>query len=476
MLTWLANGSAALGWFTYDPEGNPYWMVGTGEVEDDRLVFPALYSARGGRFAEAFDPAQVERTPWGRVELALDCGSGAAEYQATAPGFGTGRFDLNVLARLAKPACPWVKPTLSDLYDFEWTELPVPAYTTPLSPVNFKMNSIADDGTVLGGGRWNGWAGVVRLRPGETEWERMLEGGGEPFVTPDGATIYAYRVIPSPPEETGRSTYDQLVMWREATGWQPLPGTVYATNHIYGMSQNGRWLTGTGRFVNHEGYAPPWKWSEETGQVLLEDYFATPFSISDDGNTLAGTAGPITVRAAIWINDAMQFLFDGNGVQLGLARACNADCGLIVGFGKYLSQPHPNWPLTWYRNRVGAITYLDQELPEGASPGGATVVNSDGSLIAGNLVIRESSSSRSFTDGWLWTQDTGSVSLRDILEGEGAFQFTDRWSRSIEDVSSDGTRLLFSGYTIAPQGSLQQYRAGVLRLIPKASEGAFHQP
>lgn len=476
VLTWLANGSAALGWFTYDPEGNPYWMVGTGEVEEDRLVFPALYSARGGRFGEAFDPAQVEHTPWGRVELALGCDSGAAEYEATASGFGSGRFDLEVLARLAKPACPWVKPTLTDLYDLEWTELPIPAYTTPLSPVHFEMNSIADDGTVLGGGRWDGWAGVVRLRPGGTEWEKLLEGGGQPFVTPDGATVYAYQVIPSPPEETGRSTYDQLVMWREATGWQPLPGTVYATNVTYGMSQNGKWLTGAGRFVNHEGYAPPWKWSEETGQILLEDYFATPLGISDDGDTVVGAILVFSSRAAIWIDNAMQFIFDNDGVQLGIARTCNADCSLIVGSGRYMGNPVPHSPLSWYRDHSGAVTYLDLSMPEGATASSAAVMSSDGSLIVGDQVVWEESLSKHLTDGWLWTQDTGAVSLRDILEGEGEFQLTDRWNRSIVDVSSDGTRILFSGYTTPPRGSLQQYRAGVLRLIPKTSGGAFHQP
>ena len=353
-LAWMANGDAALVWFTFDAEGNPYWLTATGRQEGERIVFPELISVRGGRFADPFEREDVIRTPWGRLELALECDTGEAVYEPTEEGFAEGQFDLTRLTRLESPACPWVRPKLTDLYDFEWTELPIPAYTTPLNPVHFEMHSIADDGTVLGGGRWDSWAGVVRLRPNETEWEKMLEGGGEPFVTPDGQTIYASRVVDAPPEETIRFTYRQLMMWREATGWQPLPGTIYPNNVTYGMSQNGNWLVGIGYSLN-ASRSYPWKWSEETGQITLGGS-ASPLGISNDGEIIVGSHALSTRRAVQWVNGEPQYLVDENhgGVQLGVARACNADCSLVAGF--YWNPPYsdnPNSRRAWYRRSSG---------------------------------------------------------------------------------------------------------------------------
>ena len=479
-LAWLANGDAALVWFTFDNEGKPYWMTAIGKPEDERIVFPELLSVQGGRFAEAFDPEAVTRTPWGRMELALECDAGQASYFPAEEGFAEGQLDLQRLTRLESPACPWVKPKLTDLYDLEWTELPVPAYTTPMNPVHFEMRSIADDGTVLGGGRWDGWAGIVRLRPGETEWEKMLEGAGEPFVTPDGKTIYASRNEPPPPEATNIVSARKLMMWREATGWQTLPGITNVTNVTYGMSQNGKWLVGTGRMGNGD-LTNQWKWSEETGQVILpNEFFAPlPLSISDDGEIIVGAARAIpawqTRRAVQWTSGEQHYLWDNDGNVLGNARACNADCSRVAGYYQNpVSVLTPDSLRAWYRELSGAVTYLD--MPEGATDNNVTAINSAGDLIAGVQSIWEQARSRFIVEGWLWTQDTGSVSLRNILEGDGEFQFTGRWRRNVMDVSSDGTRILLSGWTLVPNGQLQQYRAGVLRLIPKASQDVNSNP
>lgn len=490
-LTWSATGEAKLLWLTFDAQGEPYWLTGTGRQEGERIVFPALYlPERDRRMADVFGTAKAIPTDdetvqivdepirapsaWGRLELMLGCDAGEAAYFPTEPGFIEGGFALRRQTRLKGLECPWVrpKPKLTDLYDLEWTELPIPAYTTPQSPVHFEMHSIADDGTVVGGGRWDGWAGIVRLRPGEAEWEKMLEGGGDSLITPDGKTIYAYRLVPAPPEETIRPQYRQLMMWREATGWQPLPGIIYPYSIGYGRSQNGKWLVGEGYFTN--GDRPyPWKWSEETGQVTLEGW-ATPLAISDDGHIAAGTHALFTRRAIMWINGVeSQYLVDNNSVELGVAQLCNADCSLVAGFYQHpLDNGNPDSLRAWYRQLSGAVTYLD--MPESAFEAATMTMSADGSLIFGTYLFSDSGSGRLISEGWLWSEDMGTVPLRDILEGDGEFQFTDRWTRGPVAVSSDGARILFSGTQWAPVGSLHQYRAGVLRLIPKASVDAIH--
>ncbi len=475
-LQWLADGRAFLFWFAYDPEGHPFWVGGHGRYEDGMAVFPNLYSVHGVNFSEDHPPEQAELVPWGEVELHFSCDEATASYNATAQGYGFGTFHLKPLTRLAKPACPYVKPKLTDLYDLEWTALPVPRYETPLSDVNFRMYSIADDGTVVGEGAWNGWSGVVRLRPGETEWEKMLEGGREPFIAPDGETVFAFRVIAAPPEDADRSIYFQPMMWREADGWQPLPRTIFVSNAVRGISQNGKWLVGNGMLPN-DGRAYPWKWSEETGQVRLElDWRGgNPLGISNDGEIAVGAFSTFTDLAMMWASGVSRFLFDGNDVQLGLARTCDANCSLVAGFHQYPMDTYPDSYLAWYMQRsTGVVTYLD--MPEGAEDNNIVAMNSQGNLFVGDMAIWEEDRSRYFYEGWLWMQDIGSVSMRNILEGRGEFQFTDRWSRQIADVSSDGTRILFTGVVPSSFNVLPQYRAGVLRLIPKASVDAFHQP
>src|SRR5690606_2383366 len=102
-------------------------------------------------------------------------------------GFGSGQFDLDVLARLAKPACPWVKPTLTDLYDISLTHLPTPVPQDP--PPGFgsgnliAVHGVANDGTVVGvrkinyGSNYGSVMGdkPVRLRPGESDWQDMYD-------------------------------------------------------------------------------------------------------------------------------------------------------------------------------------------------------------------------------------------------------------------------------------------------------------
>ncbi|MEM6576341.1 MAG: M14 family zinc carboxypeptidase, partial [Pseudomonadota bacterium] len=46
----LADSRAVMYWFTYDVDGNQAWYVASGEVRGNRLVFPELVVARGGRF------------------------------------------------------------------------------------------------------------------------------------------------------------------------------------------------------------------------------------------------------------------------------------------------------------------------------------------------------------------------------------------------------------------------------------------
>lgn len=101
----MSSGSALVNWYTFDDDGNPYWMIGVGHGSGEDIVFPALISARGARFGEAFNADDVELIDWGDLRLRLDCLEGNADYQSNLPEFGSGLIQLERLTVLDGLSC-----------------------------------------------------------------------------------------------------------------------------------------------------------------------------------------------------------------------------------------------------------------------------------------------------------------------------------------------------------------------------------
>lgn len=80
-------------WYTYDPSGNPVYLVGGGsravtDLATSDLTF-AVVTTRGARFGAAFNPAQVIRDPWGSVTLRYrNCNQMDLIYNPTVAGWG----------------------------------------------------------------------------------------------------------------------------------------------------------------------------------------------------------------------------------------------------------------------------------------------------------------------------------------------------------------------------------------------------
>lgn len=104
---WVSPESMLLVWFTYDAEGNPYWIIGQSEAgTTDPVVFPELLTVRGPSFGDDFDPDQVEQRLWGRAELTLECHQGLFEYEAELEDFEDGALPIERLTMLAGLPCP----------------------------------------------------------------------------------------------------------------------------------------------------------------------------------------------------------------------------------------------------------------------------------------------------------------------------------------------------------------------------------
>ncbi len=503
-LQWQADGSAKLYWFTFDANGKPFWVSGIGGYEDGRIVFPQMESVKGGRFGEHSLsmtsrlgarqvlrseqielPEPITKQPWGRVELELTCDNGTATYQSTAAGFGSGSFDLLPMSGLVKLACPWVKPKFSDLYDVEWTEVPnrevdVGGGTTmPVMEVQF-ARSIANDGTIVGK---RGNSKVVRFSPGARDWEEVPSFGllGTDLtpvrISPDAQRIYARGDIIA----AGQILATSINVWTEDIGWVQLPNMLESQwQDVTGQSTDGRWLVGVGReFDSSESFA--WKWSAATGQVKLPTSEAIPESwpvgIANDGSRIAGEFvndpddefDPIAIE---WINGQAPdwVLTPGQTGPFPTSKifGCDADCSLLIGTGRAspAAVPPEGFTESWYRTPDGEFTYIEKPVVAIEQPGVQRLhadlnVAGGGATIAAGYYSVEEHGSLIKTDGWLWTQNTGTVDLGGMLMSEyGVSGGLD--ARYVDAISADGRSFLI--WDGDPLG-----KRAILRLIPKAT-------
>ena len=91
----LDNGLLVVFWFTYDPSGNPVWLLGT----TDSMVFDeadlTLSILSGATFGAGFDPDDVVSTPWGTMHIEFDnCGNGSVDYSSSV-GYGSGNYTIS---------------------------------------------------------------------------------------------------------------------------------------------------------------------------------------------------------------------------------------------------------------------------------------------------------------------------------------------------------------------------------------------
>jgi len=101
------NETTAVGlWFTYSPEGEPFWLIGVGEISQDRVMFDEMLELTNGRFGPGFDPDEVTTVPWGSVRIEnIGCDSIHTQWTPTQSGFSAGERTLTRLTRIDGLGC-----------------------------------------------------------------------------------------------------------------------------------------------------------------------------------------------------------------------------------------------------------------------------------------------------------------------------------------------------------------------------------
>lgn len=77
----LENHQALVYWFTYDFDGSQRWLLGTGSIEENRLVVDQMMDSHGGRFGGDFDPGEVRLKTRGSMSITfLSCSDALVNY------------------------------------------------------------------------------------------------------------------------------------------------------------------------------------------------------------------------------------------------------------------------------------------------------------------------------------------------------------------------------------------------------------
>lgn len=468
-LHWATPDQAIVTWYSYDAQGNQYWMLGTGQLDaQGRIHFPDVHATRGARFGTAFDPDDVERFAWGALTFELACDGGSAHYESVLPAFGSGDFDLTRLTSLHEVACPWQRPTLTDLYEFELTEVPIEPGDLPFSPNIVEPRSITNDGTVFA--------------------LRMLPLGNTPlrFTSPSGWQEIGDIVVPSAFHVSGdgnRIASTEIdgesfgiggppSLWSASTGWERLAGFAAVYSNVTGVSEDFSYIVGRGSEQFGSGQYM-WIWNEHSGELALpftaEIPFGSPTGVSNDGRIvigytrrqIGGVGRAVGVR---WMDRGEpEQLIDQYGAELGYPVRCNHDCTLVFGIDQVIpDHTHPYSRQAWHWTQLHGARYLghldDAFLPLLAP------YRVGGISRNGNMVVGMYATSPQTAEAYVWTEHTGIVSLASLVDVIGQ-----PWPiRSAINVSPDGRKILLGGELPDWGGSgVIGRQAAVLTLRPK---------
>jgi serine protease len=102
----ISETLATVFWFTYDKDGNQYWMIGSaGEIRGSRIIFDELVTTKGGKFGPGYNADDVELSVWGSLEFEfIDCDNAVASYNGI-EGFGTGTLNVTRLSAIWGIGC-----------------------------------------------------------------------------------------------------------------------------------------------------------------------------------------------------------------------------------------------------------------------------------------------------------------------------------------------------------------------------------
>lgn len=173
-LQWLVTGDALVTWFSYDGDGNQYWMQGVGQEDaNGDIHFPQVYATRGPRFGSEYSVDDLELFDWGTLTMTLGCETGVAQYESIIGAFGAGSFDLRRLTIPKGLECPLPDSSPPGFEDASWEVIQTGGPSLSELPA-----AALGDFIYVGGGLTSLTSSVSefwRFQPATGQWTRLAD-------------------------------------------------------------------------------------------------------------------------------------------------------------------------------------------------------------------------------------------------------------------------------------------------------------
>jgi len=105
---WLENDQVVLIWYTYDPNGNQFWLISSqADVTGDTAVIEMVYPRELTAYGDNFNADEVMLDRWGTITLEYQpgCNNLVFSYDSELPEFGSGQYQYTRLSRLEGVSC-----------------------------------------------------------------------------------------------------------------------------------------------------------------------------------------------------------------------------------------------------------------------------------------------------------------------------------------------------------------------------------
>jgi len=107
IVEWLSNGDVLVVFFTYDADGNQFWLFGQAAANGKTVTMNVVYPSEFTSWGRGFNPDDVALDTWGTFTLTwTDCNTLTFQYNSSVEGFGSGTRNYVRLSTLAGTSCP----------------------------------------------------------------------------------------------------------------------------------------------------------------------------------------------------------------------------------------------------------------------------------------------------------------------------------------------------------------------------------
>lgn len=261
--------------------------------------------------------------------------------------------------------------------------------------------------------------------------------GGISTVTADGKMISTNVMDP----KTG---VNQIATYNlDKDEWNYLGGlgkeTDNDTSSVWGMNGDGSIIVGLA--ASSTGYGHAVRWTKETGIVDLGSSTVNAASranaISEDGKMIAGWQDDNKGArwGAYWKDGVQHLIKDKFGDPV-------FEISAVSGDGKWLLGSQFEYAMKW--SEETGVQLIEDPNADPFYVGAATATNHDGSMIVG--FYRTYPGAAMMGDGFIWTEETGKISLDEYVKSLGYDNLGITFSLPYA-ISKDGSKIVGVGRT-----------------------------